>query len=99
MIPKDPDFSLANSNYDIKNNNWILLITNSNDLPNIPVLDTITLMGWVSVGILRILKIFILCVYLAMACLSWCMLDLGSLLLHAGSLLGSWEVLLAICRI
>ena len=48
MIPKDPDLSLANSSYDIKNNNWILLITNPHDLPNIPALDTITLMGWVS---------------------------------------------------
>ena len=50
MIPKDPDLSLTNSSYDIKNKNWILLITNPNDLPNIPALDTITLMGWISAG-------------------------------------------------
>ena len=53
MIPKDPDRSLANSSYDIKNNNWILLITNPNDLPNIPSLNTITLLGWVSVGFFK----------------------------------------------
>ena len=50
MIPKEPDLSLATSNYAVKHNNWILLITNRHDLPNIPALGTITLMGWVSVG-------------------------------------------------
>ena len=46
-------------------------------------------------GFLRILKIFISCVYLAAACLSRCRLVLGSWLLRAGSLLKPWEVLLA----
>ena len=64
MIPKDPNHSLANSSYDIKNNNWILLITNPNDLPNIPALDTITLLGWVSVGFFKNIKnIYFMCLF------------------------------------
>ena len=49
------------------------------------------------VGFLRVFKEFLkyLCVYLAAACLSRCMLVLGSWLLRAGSLLKPWEVLLA----
>ena len=49
MIPKDPGLSLGNNNYDIKNENWILLIANPN-LPNIPPCDMITLMGCFSSG-------------------------------------------------
>ena len=77
--------------------NWTEL--NPNNLPNIPVCDRIILMGWVSAGFLRILKILILCPYLMGPRLSWSMLDLGSSLLHPGFLLGPWEVWLATCRI
>ena len=40
------------------------MITNPS-LHNIPPCDMITLMGWVSSGFLRILNVFILCIYLA----------------------------------
>ena len=68
MIPKDPDLNLGNNNYDIKNDNNF--IDCNPNLPNISPCVMITLMGWVSLGFLRILNAFILCIYLAVPGLS-----------------------------